>query len=247
MEETRRPGTAMPGQAETCLKEALNFTYPHLAATQAPSKQTAIGRKGREKDEEAAMEAPEPKNIQRIWREPSFRSAKKQGKAYGTAVHGAMQYVNFASCRSKEAFTAELERIVSEGLLSEEQGKLLDPDRIWPFFETEIGKKLAKGCHCLREFKFSILDDGSHYGDGLQGEQVLLQGVVDCALLEEDGITVIDFKTDYVREDTLSQAADRYRLQIETYADALSRIYEMPVKERCLYFFHLNRFVKITG
>ena len=74
---------------------------------------------------------------------------------------------------------------------------------------------------------------------------MLLQGVVDCALLEDDGITVIDFKTDNITEQTLPQTVDRYRPQVRTYGEALSRIYEMPIKAQYLYFFRLDRFVQI--
>jgi len=63
--------------------------------------------------------------------------------------------------------------------------------------------------------------------------------------LEEDGITVIDFKTDYVTENNLSQIIFRYRGQIQTYADALQRIYEQPVKDKYLYLFHLDRLVAL--
>ena len=122
---------------------------------------------------------------------------------------------------------------------------LVNPEKLARFFQTEPGRKLRSGALCLREFKFSILDDGRHYGEGLEGEQVLLQGVVDCALLEPDGITVIDFKTDRVTEETVSAAADRYRLQVQTYADALCRIYEMPVKRKMLYFFSLDAFIEL--
>ena len=79
----------------------------------------------------------------------------------------------------------------------------------------------------------------------MEGEQVLLQGVVDCALLEPDGITIIDFKTDRVTEETVAATAERYSLQVRTYADALSRIYEMPVKGKMLYFFSLDAFVAL--
>ena len=89
------------------------------------------------------------------------------------------------------------------------------------------------------------MDDGRHYGDGLEGEQVLLQGVVDCALLEADGITVLDFKTDHVTEETYLSAAERYRPQVQTYGEALSRIYEMPIQKSLLYFFQLNEFVAV--
>ena len=83
------------------------------------------------------------------------------------------------------------------------------------------------------------------YGDGLEGEQILLQGVVDCALIEPDGITVVDFKTDYVTEDTVDTVAARYRNQVKIYAEALERIYERSVKKRYLWLFHLRKLVEI--
>ena len=69
--------------------------------------------------------------------------------------------------------------------------------------------------------------------------------MVDCALVEDDGIIVIDFKTDYVTDDSVENVVDRYRTQIRVYAEALSRIYQMPVKEKYLYLFHLDRFVPV--
>ncbi len=238
-------GLQMPPNAEAQLREALAFHYPHMAATQAPSKQTATGRKGRQKDEEAAQEAEPPKHFARAWRKPSFQEARTGGKAYGSAIHAAMQYIRYENCGSLQGVEQEIARLVTEGFLTEEQGKLVQCPHIAAFFQTELGRKLQQGAQCLREFKFSILDDGSHYGEGLQGEQVLLQGVVDCALLEADGITILDFKTDYVTEDTIDAMTQRYRLQVSTYADALSRIYEMPVKASYLYFFHIDRAVKL--
>ena len=77
------------------------------------------------------------------------------------------------------------------------------------------------------------------------GEQILLQGVVDCALVEKDGITVVDFKTDYVTDATLPEVLARYRPQVDTYSRALERIYEMPVKGTCLYFFHLKKLIAV--
>ena len=129
--------------------------------------------------------------------------------------------------------------------MTQEQGKLVNCEKIARFFASGIGRKLRTGTPYLREFKFSILDDGRHYGEGLEGEQVLLQGVVDCALLEDDGITVIDFKTDNVNEETVAAVTERYRPQVRIYGEALSRIYEMPIKAQYLYFFRLDRFVQV--
>ena len=240
-------------EAEACLPEnlveqlqkAIAFSYPYMAAAQAPSKQTATGRKGRVKDAEAAENTREPAQPVRTWRKPTFLRPAEKAAAVGTAMHGALQYLEYSACGSPEGAAREVARLVEQGFLTAEQGQLVDCGQLARFFDTPLGRRLRAGTPYVREFKFSILDDGSHYGEGLEGEQVLLQGVVDCALLEDDGITVIDFKTDRVTEQTLEDVSDRYRLQVQTYGEALSRIFEKPIKERFLYFFQLDRFVRI--
>ncbi len=238
-------GKAMPEGAEEALHKALAFRYAHIPATQAPSKQTATGRKGRVKDTEAAENTREPRNPQRAWRRPTFLTEEVDGKAYGNAIHAAMQYLCYEACGDTAAVAEEVARLVEQGFLKPEQGRLVDCGKLAAFFATEMGQKLRSGLPYLREFKFSILDDGKHYGEGLEGEQVLLQGVVDCALLEEDGITILDFKTDRVTDATVGDRAAYYRPQVQAYAEALSRIYEMPIKGQYLYFFHIDRFVAV--
>ena len=235
----------LPEGALNQLREALCFTYPYLAATTAPSKQTATQRKGRQKDQEAAEDTQEIEVIHRSWKKPAFKGGSRQGKAYGSAIHAALQHISFAACTDAETVRQEVERLVSRRLLTREQGDLIDCQTVADLFATDIGRQLRSGVPCIREFKFSILDDGSHYGGGLAGEQVLLQGVVDCAMIEEDGITVVDFKTDAVTEETIANLVDRYRPQVETYVHALERIYEKPVKKALLYFFGLNHFVDV--
>ena len=234
----------MPEGMEGQIQNALGFRYSHTPATLAPSKQTATGRKGRSKDEEAAQDT-RAQQTYRSWRKPSFVEETRGGKDYGSAIHGAMQYIRYEACMDEDGVRQEISRLVEQGLLTPQQGELVNTAHIAAFFDTEPGRKLREGAQHLREFKFSILDDGSRYGDGLEGEQVLLQGVVDCALLEEDGVTILDFKTDRVDEANLDAAVRRYALQVQTYADALSRIYELPVKQTLLYFFRLNRFVQV--
>ena len=67
----------------------------------------------------------------------------------------------------------------------------------------------------------------------------------EAIILEEDGITVLDFKTDRVTSETLSAAAERYRPQVQAYARAMERICEKPVKKKILWFFRLNRAVEL--
>ena len=241
-ELTSEEEQSLPADTVSKLRSSLAFTYPHMAATTAPSKQTATGRKGRVKDAEAAENAPTRKS-DFTWRTPG--TDRSGGREMGNAVHAFMQYIRFAPCMDEAAVAGELERLIADGILTAKQGEWIDCGKIAAFFATELGKKLCGARDVIREFKFSVLDDGAHYDPALSNEKVLLQGVVDCAMIEEDGITVIDFKTDYVTADTVAARADHYAPQVEAYAQALERIYQKPVKEAVLYFFRLGRFIKI--
>ena len=235
----------MPESAPERLRAALEFQYPHLPATAASSKQTATGLKGRPKDDEAVEDTREPKLIRRTWRKPGFRELKVSGKTYGSAMHAAMQFIRYENCATAEEVDQEIYRLVEKGFLSEAQGTMVSREDIAAFFATDLGQRLRHGAEHLREFKFSILDDGAKYDPPAPGEQVLLQGVVDCAILDADGITIIDFKTDHVTEETVAAVTDGYRLQVQTYADAMGKIYDMPIKATKLWFFRLKRFVDV--
>lgn len=227
------------------IKDALSFRYPYVPATTAPSKQTATQLKGRVKDQESAEHTLEARKFVRDWRVPAFVGEHVQGKAYGNIIHTIMQYICYTECGCIEGIDRELTWLVEQGYISEDQKMSIDSKKIEAFFLTDIGKKLVSHKNILREFKFSVLNAGSCYDPLLENEQILLQGVVDCALIDDDGITIIDFKTDRVTDETLPVLVDKYSMQVRTYADALSRIYALPVKSKQLYLFHLDRFVEV--
>lgn len=227
------------------LRNGLNEKYPYPAATRSPSKQTATQRKGRVKDQEAAENAQEPKVIHRTWRKPSFAEKVVDAASYGTAIHAVLEYADYEACVNEQTIEREVHRLQKRGIITEEQAELVDCEKLAAFFATPLGMNVRNVKNVLREFKFSILDDGVNYADELQGEKILLQGVVDCALLEDDGIVVIDFKTDRIKPEKLNDAVERYRTQVQVYADALRRIFQKDVKRACLYFFELNQFVDV--
>ena len=226
------------------IREGLSYRYLHTAATAAPSKQTATGLKGRQIDREAAEDTAAPSTSYRRWRKPSFVERQQQGRDYGNALHAAMQYIDYAACTGETAVRTELQRLIDQGYLSAQQAALVNSKAIADFFATDLGQKLQQG-NVVREFKFSLLVPADWFADGLADEQMLLQGVVDCAWIEKDGITIIDFKTDFVTEETLPGKQAQYAMQVAAYAQAMERIYQKPVKQRMLYFFHIGRFVSV--
>ena len=195
----------------------------------------------------SAENTQEKSRIIKSFRTPSFVEEKQQNQVYfGSAVHTVLQHICYEACRDAQGVMQELNRLVADRLITEEQRNSIDCHKIVNLFTTDIGRKLCENCPVLREFKFSILEDASLYYPEITDEKVLLQGVVDCALLEPDGITIIDFKTDFVTDETLGQLLNKYRPQVSTYARALSKIYNAPIKAVKLYLFYLDMFADVN-
>ena len=234
----------LPDAAVQRIADGLRFEYANIGATTVPSKQTATQLKGRSKDNEAAEYTVQKRKAN--FRKPSFIEQKKSAAARGTAVHMFMQFANFEQCKDLPGIHSELKRMVNNHLLSAEQAEMVDCNKILPFFTSEMGKQLcAPENNILREFKFSLLVDADRYYNDVSGEKLLLQGVVDCAWIRSDGITVIDFKTDYVDDKTGLTVVERYRAQIQAYCEALEKIYQLPVRDAYLYLFSIGQFVKV--
>ena len=223
------------------IAQHLAYTYPAKAATSVPSKQTATQRKGRTKDQEAGEDAPETNPVFH-WRNARTTN-QSTGKTRGSAVHAVMQHLDLSLCANASTIADQIDHLTAVGRISREQSALVDPQMLARFFASDIGKKVQASSRVVREFKFSILEDASRFYPGVSDEKILLQGVVDCAIIEEDGITVIDFKTDRFEESKLSAITEHYRPQVEIYADALSRIFQKPVKQSVLYFFSIDKSV----
>ena len=82
-----------------------------------------------------------------------------------------------------------------------------------------------------------LVDAREYEPEASGGDSILLQGVVDCCFETDEGLTVVDFKTDRVKSDEeLRQRTEHYRPQLEAYSLALERVLEKKVVRRVLYF-----------
>ena len=95
-----------------------------------------------------------------------------------------------------------------------------------------------------REFKFSVLLPSEELpGVGISGEKVLLQGVMDMYFETEDGITIVDFKTDRRRPE--DDVLERYATQLKVYRRALSEMTGKEAKRLVLYLVSLGECIEI--
>ena len=224
----------------------LSWRYPHLALADVPSKVTATQRKGRPLDQEAAEEGmstdlpqPEP-----AVHRPRFAAEERGLTAAqrGTALHQAMQYLPLTGDHSPEGVRAELDRLTREGFLTPMQRQVIRPAVLSAFFQSDLGRAMCAARECRREFKFSLLVPAREYEpQAEEGEEVLLQGVIDAWFDDGDGVTVIDFKSDRIQPGGEAQRGEEYHRQLCSYSRALEEILGRPVRRRVLWFFATGR------
>ena len=100
-----------------------------------------------------------------------------------------------------------------------------------------LAQEIRQARQVWREYRFALLMPAALYDPAAEGEELMLQGVVDCAFRTEEGLVVVDFKTDRLAPGEEPQRAEEYRPQLEAYAQALERVMEEKVCRKVLYFF----------
>jgi len=234
--EAAAPSLPLPD--ETTLRARLSARYAHPGVSLVPSKLTATQLKGRALDREAREAAESmPPHVSRALRRPDFA---REGRALtaaerGTANHLFLQFADYAACQDAARLEAEVRRMTASEFLTPEQAGAVEREQLLRLFSSPLGQKLLHG-EVRREFKFSLLIDAGLYDRAAAGEEIMLQGVVDCLLIEPDGLTVIDFKTDAVPPGREKERAARYEGQLRAYALAVGRVFGRPVARCVLYF-----------
>ena len=74
-------------------------------------------------------------------------------------------------------------------------------------------------------------------------EMILVQGIIDVFFEEEDGIVLLDYKTDRVDEE--DELVLRYEKQLQLYKSAIEKAYNVPVKEVLIYSFALEKEIEL--
>ena len=216
----------------------LGAPYVHSRACLVPSKMTATQLKGREVDEEIAQGAVSVRRNIPITK-PHFLQEEQGLSAAekGTAMHLAMQYLPFDTPAEPEEIRLAVMDLLQRRLITQQQAEALQLDKLQKFLSSPLAERIRKGNNLQREYRFALLVPAAIYDPILDDEQMMLQGVVDCCFETDDGLVIVDFKTDRIRPGEESERAKVYRPQLDAYAHALEQVMGKSVKEKILYFF----------
>ncbi|MBI3417639.1 MAG: PD-(D/E)XK nuclease family protein, partial [Verrucomicrobia bacterium] len=236
------------------LQKRLLWNYPFAGATMEPAK-TSVSllrrRLADETDDDARRvnfgRAGETARVKRT-------SGGLSAEEIGTAHHRFLQFVELTQHADPEFFAREAERMEHAGVLSAAEQAALDLRALAGFWRSEIGGQIRAQASCVqRELAFTIrlaAEDLLPFGLGLpgsdlRGEFVVVQGVVDLAVILPEEIWLLDFKTDRVTGRTVEEKIELYRPQLLLYALALTQIYRRPVRRTWLHFLALGKTVAI--
>ncbi len=179
---------------------------------------------------------------------PKFAAKSKvKGTDVGNAYHHTMEHISLSAIRSSADMNAAVKEAVSElckaGKLSEEERMLVDSERIVKFFEGNLGQRMLGSRRIERERSFYAEISGSDSDIPEIGETTAIQGQIDMFFEEDDGIVIVDYKSD--SKENLIKEKENYSLQVKIYAAVVPKLFGKPVKEIYLYSFSNGEAVKI--
>lgn len=252
------------------LRERFAYQYPHPGLQKLYTKTTVSELKiaaMAEKDEAAFHTFEEKEVVPYI---PGFRreQEKVSGAVRGNAFHRVMELLDFMyvfvesglfeKCpgdyetyrkrldaeRLKNRLEEFLQRETVSLRLTEEYAKAVSLPKILNFLEQELAYRMWRAQEqglLYREQPFVLGIDAKRLDPDLpEGEKVLIQGIIDVFFIEDGEIVLLDYKTDVI--DSLEALWNRYNVQIQYYEEALTKLMQMPVKERILYSFYLEKY-----
>ncbi len=152
----------------------------------------------------------------------------------GTAMHKVMEFFDFDKYDNIES---EIERLYEWQFITEEERNSLNVSELKKFFASDIFARIKKSSVKKREMRFLTELPVEKIDTSLKNynETVIVQGAVDICFVEDDGLVILDFKTDRVED--IEDLAKAYGEQLAVYAIACEKIFGLKVKEKIIYSF----------
>ena len=204
-----------------------SWEYPYAMSTKLPSKITVteLKRLGDESlDNLEFADCPE-----------FMQDVNLGGANFGTLLHNVMQRINFERFNIDEVLDSIEEHYRKRVRYYLEQ-----------FSRTNLYDEIREAKHYWREMPFNLsmkLKDIYDAKDLSGEDEILIQGVIDLYYETDDGLVLVDYKTD--RIDSKDEFVKRYRTQLDYYKRALETLTGKRVVKIIIYSFNLNEEVEI--
>jgi ATP-dependent helicase/nuclease subunit A len=203
------------------INRRLKFEYPYIGASRISSA-VSVSELKRLKNEELEDENTVKLMDEAKLKKPGFiqEVVGLSASEKGTVMHLVMQHLDFKKSCSYREIKEQINEMITNELLSKIQADSVYIKRIEDFFKSSLGDRILSSNSIRHEVPFIIkilaIDIYKDLPwDKYEDEYIILRGIIDCYFEEDDGIVLIDYKTDYVTEDNKEQVIERYKSQLD--------------------------------
>ncbi|MCL1951499.1 MAG: UvrD-helicase domain-containing protein [Oscillospiraceae bacterium] len=230
---------APTGALRAFVRARLAYRYPRETLSRLAAKRAVS-----ELTERAAQEAFAFSSRPAFVRAGGVTAAQR-----GTAMHAFLQYADYPA--AARGLDAEIARLCEHGYLTPKDAAALERDKLARFFAGPFAARMLASGNLLREKKFTLrvpaaeltAEDPLVRPEDVEGEYVVVQGIIDCAFEEDGALVLLDYKTDRVED--LEVLRGRYGGQLSYYRRAMRECFGMEVSEALIYSFWLGDFITI--
>ncbi len=242
------------------IEKKLNFEYPYLGVVKKAASISVTEIKKRQEEYEEQEDSLGLYKQKTTLKKPKFlseaqKTEKITGARRGTIVHLIMEVLDFEKVNTESEIKAQIQDLVKRRIITQKESQVLSPRKIMRFFKSPIAKRMLSSKFVKREQKIytQIKMNDIYLNEEIfknnretyKDESVMLRGVIDLYFEEDDGLVILDYKTDFVDENNKKEIIHKYKKQIEIYADVLSKLTGKKVKEKYLYLFGIDEQVKV--
>ena len=179
---------------------------------------------------------------------PKFMMEKKKltGAEKGTIMHMCLQKLNENHKYELEDIKNMMVNMVLKNILTQQEANSIDIEILYDFTKTSLWQDIKKAKAVYKEQPFYICLPANEIYDSNSKENVLVQGIIDLYYInEKDELILVDYKTDYVESKQDKELIEKYKKQLELYAQALEQALNKKVNKKCIYSTYLNRVIEI--
>ena len=217
------------------IEERLNYVYPYSDETILPSKIsiTEIKRKLNSESDDTFNYYSRRK----VTGMPEFMKNEKKitSAQLGTLYHTVMEHIDFKNTESEKDITALINGLEERGIITSDEKKAADIKKLVCFINSPLFKRIRESDAVFREAPFVMSMKASRFKEFENSDaEIVVHGIIDLYFVENNEIVLVDYKTDRIYK-SVTELADKYRIQLELYKEALEKNTGIGVKECLIY------------
>ena len=236
------------------IDKMLNYTYEYEKDVELPTKTSVTALKTLRSNKNAKIQELDIDPISEKYayeeydiskrKVPSFAQDKKlSGARRGTIVHLILSKIT--NEKSLNEVSNLIEKLVARNAITEEEKSLIDMKIIENYLNSKLYNEILQAKEVHRETPFYLNINSGEIYEGTN-EPILVQGVIDLYFIsKDDELVLVDYKTDYIKENAEKELKEKYKSQLDLYKRALEKALKRKVDKAFIYSTSLNECIEL--